>query len=299
MKKKFVKKNDAISGVLEALLLVALVAIVLAIIQTVYIPEIMVDREEEHMDEVEKQFSNLKSTMDIQSITEEDAPVISVITLGSKELPYFVSVRSTGFIRIVNKTMYNLTFKPNTGNLGLESEGDYRTVFNLSSIRYEAYNYYIPEEKYILEGGMFIIEDSNGENIKIKPDLEIVENGSNYIRLQMRLPMFLPAEGKDESSAGDHGPCYIRTSHSSTKTYSSLNPDNITSIKLFTDYAESWNNSLNEILENEIENNYFSVKIVEADPTDYVQINSEGKNLHFNLKLDYIDIQIGPGVIKK
>jgi hypothetical protein len=299
MKRKFIKKNDAISGVIEALLLVSLVAIILAIIQTVYIPEIMVDRENEHMDEVEKQFSNLKATMDIQSITEEDAPVISVVTLGSKELPYFVSVRSTGFMRIINNTMYNLTFKPNIGNLGLESNGDYRTVFNLSSIKYEAYNYYIPEEKYILEGGMFILEDSNGENVKITPDLEVIENESNYVRLQMRLPIFLPAEGKDESSAGDYGPCYIRTSHSSTQTYSSLTPDNISSIKIFTDYTESWNNSLSEILENEIQNNYLSINAVNSNPSNYVEIRSESKNLHFNLELYRIDIQIGPGVVKK
>lgn len=298
-KRKLINENVAISGVIEALLLVALVAIILAIIQTVYIPEIMTQQEQEHMDEVEKQFSNLKATVDIQSITEEDSPVVSVVTLGNKELPYFVSVRSTGFMRIVNQDIYNITFTPNTGNLGLESDGEYETMFNLTSIKYEAYNYYINDETYLLEGGMFISQDSAGENVNIKPDMQVIENESNYIRLHMSLPVFLPAEGKEESSSGDYGPCYIRTAFSFSKTYSSLNPDNITSIKFYTEYTESWNESLNEILKTEIQNNYINVKINKSNPNDYVEIKSENKNLHFTLDLSYINTQIGPGVISQ
>lgn len=300
-KKTLIKKNDAVSGVIEALLLVALVAIILAIIQVIYIPEIMIDREIEHMNEVEKQFSNLKATIDIQSITEENAPVISVITLGNKELPYFVSVGSTGFLRIINQSIYNITFIPNNGNFGLESEVDFnRTVFPLSSIKYSAYNYYISNEDYLLEGGMFIIRNSAGENVKIKPDIEIVENNTNYLKLQMRLPVFLPAEGKEESPPGD-GPSYIRTSYSSSDSYYSDrmgSDNNISSIKIFTDYVESWNSSLNEILENEINNGYVNVNVVRSSPKDYVEITSLGKNIHFSLYLSYINTQIGPGVIK-
>ena len=45
--RKIIRYNNAVSGVIEALLIVALIAIILAIIQLVYIPPIMEDKETE------------------------------------------------------------------------------------------------------------------------------------------------------------------------------------------------------------------------------------------------------------
>ena len=57
--------DQAVAGVIEALLLVALAAIVLSTIQLVYIPDIMEQREADHMDQVDNQFSHLKSVIDL------------------------------------------------------------------------------------------------------------------------------------------------------------------------------------------------------------------------------------------
>ena len=54
------RKKLAVAGVIEALLLVALASIILSTIQLVYIPQMMEEREAEHMDEVSNQFSSLK-----------------------------------------------------------------------------------------------------------------------------------------------------------------------------------------------------------------------------------------------
>ena len=58
---KVFKDNKAVAGVIEALLIVALVSIIISTIQLIYIPEIMKQKEYDHMEEVENQFSFLTS----------------------------------------------------------------------------------------------------------------------------------------------------------------------------------------------------------------------------------------------
>ena len=52
-------------GIVEAVLLIGLFAIVLATLQIAYIPELMKSREAEHMDEVMNQFFQLKMAVDL------------------------------------------------------------------------------------------------------------------------------------------------------------------------------------------------------------------------------------------
>ena len=111
----FIRNNHALAGVIEALLLVALLAIVLSTIQLVYVPIIMEQKESEHMDIVENQFAHLKSVIETQSIMGLAggklpivySPMSSPITLGGNELPYFISQGSQGTINIIDKVKSN------------------------------------------------------------------------------------------------------------------------------------------------------------------------------------------------
>ena len=96
--KKIMKNKCAIAGVIEALLLVAIVSIVLSTIQLVYIPQIMEQKEAEHMDLISNQISTLKSYIELQAITESSVPISTMITLGSREIPYFITAKSYGEI---------------------------------------------------------------------------------------------------------------------------------------------------------------------------------------------------------
>ena len=64
--KKIIKRNGAVAGVIEALLLVALVSIIISTIQLTYIPQTMEQKEAEHMDDVENQFSYCCSQIVVQ-----------------------------------------------------------------------------------------------------------------------------------------------------------------------------------------------------------------------------------------
>ena len=100
--KKFNEKDDAVAGIIVAILLVGLIISVLAIIQTVYVPRWMEQKEAEHMDTVLDQFALLKFAIDSQALHKsENVSLSTSITLGSKEWPIFSSSRAYGTLEIV------------------------------------------------------------------------------------------------------------------------------------------------------------------------------------------------------
>jgi hypothetical protein len=227
--KKFSRERHAVAGVIEALLLVALVATVISMIQFYYIPDVMEQREAEHMDEVSNQFSYLKSMIDIQSITESDVPMYSIITLGSRELPYFITARATGEIRIVNSDDSSIAI-------------DFANITTLTSIKYEAYNSYFVDQTYALEGGGIIVDQPEGESVmRVDPAVSMID--ASQVTIYFDLPSFIDIPGKNGTNS--HGKCFIRTNYSGfdTQPFS-----NVSNIRIFTNYPHAWYESLNNTL---------------------------------------------------
>jgi len=103
------RKDNGQVGVIVAILMVTLLVAVLVLIQVYYVPNWMKDKEASHMDTVANQFSNLKFSIDLQATSTMYAPITSSITLGSKELPYFVSSRAFGSLNILPTTSSNFS----------------------------------------------------------------------------------------------------------------------------------------------------------------------------------------------
>ena len=204
--RKLNKDKFGVAGVIEALLIIALIAIILSVIQYSYIPVIMEQRESDHMDQVSNQFSQLKSVIEIQSMmgsmgTGEPisyTPMSSPITLGSKELPYFVSARSYGDITLTDQSdagSYLINIQP--------APADFPLGIPLTSIKYRAINFYFPKDplgqwqEYILEGGGIILKQSDGEVMRVNPGIA-VENNSAFgsIKLKYFIPLFTGVAGK-------------------------------------------------------------------------------------------------------
>lgn len=100
----FMEKFDkAQVGIIAAVLIAALIAIILVIIQIEYVPNWMSDKESEHMDLVKNQLGMLKSNIDTQCTDRSlHFPLSSPIKLGSEKIPYFASSRAFGDINIVS-----------------------------------------------------------------------------------------------------------------------------------------------------------------------------------------------------
>ena len=89
-------------GVVVAILMVSLFVAVIVLVQVYYVPNWMKDREADHMDTVANQFSQIKASIDIETMAQRDISLINSITLGSKELPFFVSARAFGSLNILS-----------------------------------------------------------------------------------------------------------------------------------------------------------------------------------------------------
>ena len=138
--KKVCTNNCAVVGVIEAILIISLIAIIISLTQLVYIPQLMETREAEHMDVVANQFSDLKFATDLHLAMKTDIPISTSITLGSRELPYFVTARALGYLNIVSDKCV-ITITKNASE---------SYVYSLGIIKYDAQNAYFTDQSYIL-----------------------------------------------------------------------------------------------------------------------------------------------------
>ncbi len=271
--RNLIKERKAVAGVIEALLLVALASIVISTIQLVYIPEIMEQREAEHMDDVENQFAHLKSVIDIQCMIREDVPITSPITLGSRELPYFVTARAFGELSIVD----------DAGGISTDI-GDNIT---LTSIKYQAYNSYFVDQTYILEGGAVILKQHDGESMVIEPDIDISSPSSGKIDISCNLTYIVGVSGKNTTNGYKNR--FVRTNYSySVNGYTVTDINN--HIRVYTEYVDSWYDFFNE---SSLGENAYVNKT-----SNYVQIQEKGStDIGISITKITIYAQISPGWI--
>jgi hypothetical protein len=311
--KDFIKNSNGVAGVIEALLLIGLVAIILSFIQLYYVPEMMESLESDHMDQVSNQFSSLKSVIEIQStmgVINSDNPnpksaaytsISSPITLGNNPLPYFVTIGSTGSI--------NLKDKDDAGNYRINiqpSPVEFPSGIPLTSLEYTSYNnYYLngADLLYILEGGGIILKQPDGESMRVYPAINVV-NYTTEIEMNWEIILFKGTPGKKIYNNGFSNPseiCYIRSNY--TKHYEDtlyLTPSNSGFIHIYTDYTNAWKESL---IQNDIgllfeyfDNNYIDLVVDESTKPNRLIITPGIKNILLKITIVEIGIQVGPGI---
>lgn len=273
-KKSLIKNNKAVAGVIEALLIVALVSIIISTIQLIYVPEIMKQREADHMEEVENQFSFLKAVIDIQSMDKQDVPITSTITLGSKELPYFVTARGFGELFIIGQDDSNFEINIDYG----------AKIIPLTSIKYEALNSYYVDQIYALEGGCIILQQNDGETVRVEPTITI-QNRSNEINIFYDIPIIVGIPGKNYTNGYKN--CFIRTNFSNTDD-DWISYTNISNINITTNYAQAWYDLFEYIFEENVNLNKGS---------SYIKLTKKSKLINLYYKETYLYAQISPGWI--
>ncbi len=270
----------AVAGVIEALLMVALVAVIISTIQLIYIPDIMEQKEAEHMDQISNQFSSLKSMIDLQIISRSDAPIFSMITLGSRELPYFISASAYGEVNVIDYGTSRIVV----------DEDEWQSV-PLTSISYHAYNVYFVDQTYILEGGGIIVDQQNGIPVmRVDPGLT-VDNSTN-IDVYMDLPMIYATEGKNFTYG--LGKCFIRTNFSNTLSYQNFTTIS-SNIKIYSTYPEAWFKSLNSTIGSMVD---ITLNPVGSPTHIRIEKKAGGKDIGLYIAQYPIYVQIGPGWIK-
>jgi hypothetical protein len=285
MHRKFGIQNQAVAGVIEALLMVALVSIVLSLIQLIYIPQVMEQRESEHMDLVSNQISSMKSMIDLQGMTHSSAPITSMITLGNRDLPYFITAKAFGGLSVIENPEYKIMMNPPPGSL---QSG----MTPLTSIQYVADNSYFIDQSFILEGGGLIVQQPDGEPVMRADPSIVAQNNTNTITINFNLTHVIAYTGKNITYG--EGICFIRTNYSSNKNH----VDSIPSggyIRIYTAYPNAWNESLYNLMGIYAIHGYIHISKVTAQPTSYIEITPGTKDIIFQLNIIDIFVQIGQG----
>jgi type II secretory pathway pseudopilin PulG len=206
--RKMKKKDEAVAGIVVAVMIVGLVLAVVSIIQTIYVPKWMESREAEHMGVVADQFSQLKYTVDTQIAIKENTPISSSVTLGSRELGFFMSNKAFGRLALIsNGWAYRIT-----RTLGDTYED------NFEILRYTSENAYYLNQAYSYEIGGVVLNQTQGSVFLIKPEFSAVYNASTRsLNLSLFCVDLIPNDEK--TSITGYGTYPVRTEYiTSTNT---------------------------------------------------------------------------------
>lgn len=277
--RKIKNSDNGVVGIIVAVLLVGLLVTFMSIIQVHYVPKWMKETESEHMNEVSNQFSQLKFAIDTQTaLKEENVPMTSPVTLGSTELPFFMSMAAYGQLDIIGNACI-ITFDHNLG----------QTQYQLGIVKFSSINAYLGDQSFIYEVGAIITSQAEGNIFAVKPFFKT--DTTSGFEITFKLINISSVGGKTTSQTSTDATA-IQTEYSSNIT--EILSD-VTSITFYwPDYPNS--NAWDLFLESSLEN--AGLATVEAT-NNQVTVDFTGVLPSINLEKYEIQAQIGPGWIEK
>jgi hypothetical protein len=280
--------DNAVVGVVTAILLIGLIVAVVSLVQTMYIPKIMEQREAEHMDKVAEQFTYLTSVINGQAADRtNNMPIATSITLGSKELPYMLSIKAFGTLEILDKAcVINVTLVNDTVR-----------TFPVGVITYSSMNGYFLDQSYFYEAGAMIVSQSEGNLMMIRPNFFVEYNSAgNPPTLNISFDVVNISSVGQKTIASGFGTYPIQTEFH--KISSDVTFTNVSDITITTIFSNAWSVFINQSLK-AVDPNLNGIL---TNTEHSVVLNfSSLSNVNVNVFLKIIDIraQIGPGWVEQ
>jgi len=283
--KKIIKEtnNSAVVGIVTAMLLIGLIVTVISIIQLVYVPIIMEQREAEHMDRVAEQFGFITSVIDNQAADERNnIPIASFLTLGSKELPFLVSSKAYGTLEVLE----------NSCTINIQNDS-INNIYPIGTIKYSSSNAYYLDQSYTYEAGAMIVSQFSGNKTLVPPNFIVDYNKiSNTINISFDV-VNISSVGKKTIASGS-GICGIQTEfHNISTNITFTDVDNMT---ITTSLSNAWFVFINQsLMRAGLDLTQFNLNKIGQD----VMLDFEDPlKLNINFKIIKIQAQIGPGWIE-
>ncbi|MFE3845745.1 hypothetical protein ACFL1L_02655 [Thermoplasmatota archaeon] len=242
---KITKSDEAVVGIIVAVLLIGLMLIVVSILQTVFIPNWMKQVEAEHMDEVSEQFAQLKFAIDLQTVLNvSNLPISTPVTIGNKGFPILNSGQSFGDLTInEDATIFTID---NTST----------PLIELGTIQYSSNNFYFLDQTYTYESGGIIITQDEGSIMTIKPSITMELDESNDLLINLTL-INISITGNKYSASG-FGTYPIRVEYNGIQISENIS-EFVTYINVSSSYPDAWYLFFRSPLNNIIENLGFSL----------------------------------------
>ena len=283
-KNKIINAEHAVVGVVTAVLLIGLIVAVVSLVQTVYIPKIMEQREAEHMDKVSEQFTYLTSVIDGQAADQsQNLPVATSITLGSKELPYMMSIKAFGTIEILDSArQIDITVANGT-----------TYSYQVGVLSYSSINGYFLDQTYTYEAGAMIVSQSQGNLMMVRPNF-FMNHDQIKNTLNISFTVINISSVGQKTIASGFGTYPIQTEFH--KVAHNMTFTDVSDITITTPLSNAWFVYLESLLQATLDGSNY-------DLTDTGQevILDNFSSLTVNVSFTLIDIhaQIGPGWVEQ
>lgn len=271
--RKFVKSNDGLVGIIVTILIIGLFLVVSAIIESVYVPQWLEEKEADHMHTVSYQFSQLKHSLDLLSVINQKNAISVYLTLGTSEIPIFGSGRTYDYLDILSNDCI------------IEISNDVDSYsFSLGTVTFTSKNSYYVDQSYIYEAGALILSQSGASVLNGKPFLTV----SNYTNVSFGIINISGLEGK--KFAGGYGTYSFYMEYLNSSYYSI---DNLRYINVTTNYKNAW-----RIFFNSTTLQYSALTYEIKDTDDGISVEFSGSLGNLLLKVAEISAQIAPGWIE-
>ena len=229
---KITKSNDAVVGMISAILLIGLLIMALSFVNFSYVPRWVENEESSHMEMVSNQFAQLKYALDIQSLINDNTALTTSIKLSRDEIPFLDPYRNFG----------SITVKPDRCTFVIMDNSSNYYNFTTDSIIFSSQNLYFVNQDYIYEAGAIILAQSNSSVMKGQPSITVNEYGKN---LSITFVNITGVRGKSFASGIGTFPIYTRVLNSNDQFTIIENVDKLT---VFTNYPKAWYNIFNDSL---------------------------------------------------
>ncbi len=278
MIRKIIKQDDGLVGIVVTVLIIGLIVVVTGIIQSVYVPQWLEQKEADHMHLVSYQFAQFKQSLDILSIIDQKNSISNYITLGTSEIPIFGTGKTYDNLNILSNNCYiNLSNNTNSYN------------FSLGTIKFSSENSYFVDQSFIYEAGAIILSQSGGNILNGRPSFFV----SNFTNISFNIVNISSIRGKE--NAGGYGTYSLYTEYNNSTSYSIKN---LTYINITTSYNNSWYTFFNDpSVNNSLPD--FDINISTLDDK-FCLISVKFKNTlpDLMLKVSEISVQVAPGWFK-
>lgn len=172
---KINKDKNAVSNVIGALLVITLLTMAIAIVNNSYVPKWTEENEANHFREVQNEFLNLKTTIDLQILKEEkNSAMFSPITLGNNGLIFFDTGKIEGTLEI-NSGISSFNITDVNNSFFMKSSG---------IVKYKVSSSYFPAQEFVYENGAVIINQSNSNIMKVSNQFYI-DKSSGTVKLTL------------------------------------------------------------------------------------------------------------------
>lgn len=272
-----IKKSDnAVVGIFTVVLIISLIIGVVAVVNTVYVPQWMKQAEFQHMNQVSNQFAQLKYALDIQSITNGSSAIGSLVTMGTIEIPFLGVHQSFDELSIPSKSCI----------LSIANQTGFYSSYTTDSIKFTSHNTNFVDQSYIYEAGTLILDQAEESVLLARPSILATQYGEN---LSITFINTTAGTGSNNFASGRGTfPIYSQIIQNN-KQYTVIH--NVTNITIQTDYSNAWYQVFNaSLLYSGI--NHTIIETVNGIIVDFTETGREYNILIREIKIS-IDLAFG------